>query len=343
MLTLKDIAKASGVSTATVSYVLNDGPRSVLPATRDRVQKIIDELGYKPNAAARSLKGVRTATFGVVFPHEGIEPFKNEYFAEVLSGILQVASDRKQVLMLFTGMSWEEVEENVPTFCDGRCDGFLFLAPPGNSKFLVDLTNRNKNIVLLGTRAWGIPVSTVDVDNVQGARLATRHLIELGHRRIGMITTDESSTSSPERQAGFREEMAAHGLEVDEMLIEQANYNRAQAESASRRLIDRRVEQGLTAVFCAHDSIAEAFIDVATEQGVRIPEQVSVVGFDNLPYTANLNPPLTTIHHPLREIGAIAAKRLLDLIDKPVQEPREHLFDVHLVKRATTCPPSEPT
>ncbi len=339
MVTLKDIARVSGVSTATVSYVLNDGPRSVLPATRDRVQRVIDEFGYKPNAAARGLRGSKTSTFGVVFPHEGIEPIENEYFSGVLSGILSVASARKQVLMLFTGMSWEEVEQNVPTFCDGRCDGFLFVAPPANSRFLVDLSERNKNIVLLGTRAWGIPVATVDADNVLGARLATRHLLELGHRKIAMITSDPRSTSSPERLAGFREEMAEWEVPVDERLVVEGHYNCRKAEDAVLGLLGARKETGLTAAFCAHDCIAEVLARVAAEIGMRVPEELSIVGFDNLPHTSKLDPPLTTIHHPLKQIGATAAHTLLDLVEDPSRDREEKLFEVHLVERGSTSAP----
>ena len=339
MVTLKDIAKASGVSTATASYVLNGGPRGVLPETRHRVQKVIDELGYKPNAAARSLKRVRTATIGVVFPHEGIEAFENEYFASVLSGILGVASERKQVLMLFTGMSWEEVEHNVPSFFDGRCDGLLFLAPPANSSFLVNLANRNKKVVLLGTRAWGVPVSTVDADNILGGRLATRHLIELGHRTIAMITADEKSTSSPERLEGFRQEMAAASIEVNEDLIAAGSYLPKVSEAVVRNLLLKQKDTGFTAVFCAHDSIAETVYTVAADLGIRIPEDLSVVGFDDLPLSSKLNPPLTTVHHPLRLIGATAARRLLDLIDMPSAEHLEQLFDVYILERASTSAP----
>ncbi|MDR3692982.1 MAG: LacI family DNA-binding transcriptional regulator [Fimbriimonas sp.] len=338
MVTLKDIAKASGVSTATVSYVLNDGPRPVLPATREKVQRVIDEFGYKPSAAARSLRRARTATFGVVFPHEGIDPFENEYFAEVLSGVLRIASEHKQVLMLFTGMSWTEVEQNVPTFCDGRCDGFLFLAPPANSTFLLDLAKQNKNLVLLGTRAWGIPVSTVDCDNVLGGRLATRRLIELGHRKIGMITADNRSTSSPERLAGFRSEMADAGIEVDESLIVEGFYNQDGSAASARTLLDRRRETGLSAVFCAHDSVAEALLRVAKRQGVRVPEDLSVIGFDDLGRSARMDPPLTTVHHPLRLIGATAATRLLELVENSSLEVEEQLFDVYLVERHSTAP-----
>lgn len=340
MVTLKDIAKASGVSTATVSYVLNDGPKGVLPETRERVQKIIDELGYMPNAAARSLKGVKTHTFGVVFPHEGIDPFENEYFALVLSGIVSVASERKQVLMLFTGMSWAEVERSVPKFCDGRCDGFLFIAPPANSSFIGQLSERNKKIVLLGTRANGIPVSTVDADNVLGGRLATRQFIESGHKRIGIITGDQRTTSSIERLEGFRLEMAAHNMPVDERLVVLGSYS-PHVEGAAKQLLSERPETGVTAVFCVHDSIAEAVLRVAPSFGISVPEDLSVIGFDDLPLAAKLDPPLTTIHHPLRLVGATAALKLLDLIADPSSEPRERLFDVSLVERASTAAPMQ--
>lgn len=338
MVTLKDIAKASGVSTATVSYVLNDGPRGVLPETRERVQRVIDELGYKPNAAARSLKGAKTHTFGVVFPHGGIDPFENEYFSQVLGGIVGVASERKQVLMLFTGMSWEEVESSVPTFCDGRCDGFLFIAPPANSRFLIDLAAQNKKVVLLGTRANGIPVSTVDADNVMGARLAVRHFVELGHTRIATITGTTDATSSAERLEGYRLEMAAAGIPVDERLVVPGIYS-PHVESAAKRLIAERDQTGVTAVFCAHDSIADAVIKAAVASGISVPKELSVIGFDDLPHTSKLDPPLTTIHHPLRLVGATAALTLLDLIADPKMEQKERLFEVSLVERSTTAAP----
>jgi len=349
VVTLKDIAKASGVSTATVSYVLNNGPRAVLPATRDRVRSVIEEFGYRPNAAARGLKGKRTHTFGIVFPHEGAEPLANEYFSEVLSGILSVASRRKQVVMLFTGMSWQEIEQNIPFFTDGRCDGFLFLAPPANSRFLTQFTNRNRKIVLLGTRAWGIPVATVDADNVLGGRLATRYLIELGHRKIGMVTADPASTSTPERLQGFREEMAAQGIPVDERLVVAGHYAPLVAEAAAERLLTQRGETGVTAVFCAHDTIAEATIRKARQHGLRVPEDLSVVGFDDLPFASKTDPPLTTVRQPLRDIGAAAASMLLELVDDlavddpagddedPEEMPTEQLFDVEVIVRSTTA------
>lgn len=336
---MKDIATASGVSTATVSYVVNNGPKSVLPETRDRILNVMDRLGYRPNAAARGLMGKRTHTFGVVLPHGGIDPVENQYFSAVLGGILDVASERKQVTMLFTGMSWLEVTQNVPLFFDGRCDGFIFLAPPAGSKFLVELAEKKKKFVLLGTRAWGLPVSTVDCENIQGSRLLTRHLIELGHQRIGMITGDAISTSSPERLKGYREEMDANGIKISESWIQVGEYSPAGSEIAARDILARRKALGLTAIICAHDSIAEILYRVAAERGVCIPDDLSVVGFDDLPLAASMEPPLTTVRQPLRSIGASAARILLDYIESDTSEPVERLFDVALVPRGSCGAP----
>jgi len=128
-------------------------------------------------------------------------------------------------------------------------------------------------------------------------------------------------------------------LTVDESMIVVGNYHQLSAEEAVRGLLGNMRESGLTAIFCAHDSVAEVVLHVAVEYGVRVPEDLSVVGFDNLPFCAKLNPPLTSIHHPLRQVGAASAACLLELIDEACPEPREKLFDVYLVERATTAAP----
>lgn len=204
MATLRDIAKACGVSTATVSYVVNKGPRQVLPATRERVLKAISDLGYHPNAHARGLRGLRTNTLGIVFPHSQ-QPFENDYFAPVLSGIVDVATQRRMATMLVTGLSWEEAENSAPRLCDGRCDGFILIAPLRRCHLAQDLMARKVPVVVVGTHPENVSVDTVDADNVGGARLAVEYLIKLGHRKIAIATGDPHSTSSWERLAGYRQ------------------------------------------------------------------------------------------------------------------------------------------
>src|SRR5580658_5243478 len=178
MPTVKDIALRSGVSTATVSYVLNDGPRAVLPATRERVLKAIADLDYHPNPHARSLRGKRTNALGVVFPHRIAQPFENAYFGPVLAGIMDVTTRRKMATMLFTGLEWGEAEFNPSQLCDGRCDGLLVIAPPRQGTWIQDMLNRKAQVVVIGTHVDDAEVDSVDVNNVAGARQALRHLFE---------------------------------------------------------------------------------------------------------------------------------------------------------------------
>jgi DNA-binding LacI/PurR family transcriptional regulator len=338
-VTLKHIAKASGVSTATVSYVINDGPRPVLPATRERVQRVIAELGYQPNAAARSLMRKRTHTFGVVFPHVVEAPMDNAYFAPVLTGILDAATARRQIVMLFTGMSWEDAERSVPLFSDGRCDGFLFVAPPANSGLVARLHKNGTKVVMIGTRALELPVGAVDSDNVRGSMLITQSLIEQGHRKIAMLQGHLTSTSTPERTVGFLKAMNDAGLQVDADLVLPVGYDSKQCFETTRKVLGLPESRRPTALVCAHDSIALTAMEAAQSLGLEVPGDVSVVGFDNLSFTQQLSPPLTTVEQPLRKLSAAAASMLLDLIDGLIDKPSELLFDVHLVVRSSTSPP----
>jgi DNA-binding LacI/PurR family transcriptional regulator len=327
MVTLKDIAKESGVSSTTVSYVVNGEARSVLPATRDRVLQAVHKLGYFPNTAARSLMGKRTRTFGVVFPHAVAAPFDNQYFAAVLTGIIDEATACKQIPMLFTGMSWEEAESKLPLFCDGRCDGFLFVAPPPGSRLVQQMVEQNKRLVLLGTRAPGVAVSTIDVDNFRACRLATNYLLDLGHRRIGIIHADLHCTSIPDRVAGFRAAMTERGIPQTHSPSVCFDHRCDSADESgssykvAHQFLQSPVGASLTAIVGTHD--------------------LSVVGFDDLPFATDVTPAMTTIRQPLREIGAAAVSCLLDRIEGETTGPSEKLFDVHLVERSSTMRPKQ--
>src|SRR5579871_1919671 len=247
--TLKEIARRSGVSIATVSYVVNNGPRPVLPATRERVQRVIDELNYRPNAAARSLLKKRTNTVGVVFPYTAGDIFDNAYFSRVLSGIVDLTTVHHCSTMLFTGMAWEEAELNIPQYSDGRCDGIVLIAPPSPCQLIGELEARNVPLVVIGTRPAGDEWSVVDVDNVEAARIAVGHLFDLGHRRIGLIGGNPRSTSSPEREQGYRKAFAERGVPVDETLVLPAASTLDASEEAWTRLMRRERDRRPTAVF----------------------------------------------------------------------------------------------
>jgi LacI family transcriptional regulator len=346
MATLKDIANMCGVSTATVSYVLNNADRQVLPATRERVLKAAAEVGYQPNAYARALKGFRTKVIGVVFPHETV-PFLNVYFGPILEGILSVTTDLRMASMLFTGFSWEETEQGAQKLFNGICDGFVLVAPRRDSQFARNLLARKVPLVIVGTSTPEFEAATVDADNRSGGRLATEHLLGLGHRKIAILLAaddpaqsrildiEEHASSSFERREGYLDALSSWGIEPDPNLM----VTVSEIEAASKRAVARVLTEGRpSAIFACNDGTAFRAIEVCREMGLRVPEDVSVIGFDDIPVSVMSDPPLTTIRQPMFEIGAKAVEILCDQIDGRASTIHHILEPVQLIKRNSTMP-----
>jgi len=346
MPTLKDVAKMCGVSTATVSYVLNNSDRQVLPSTRERVLKAIAEVGYQPNAYARALKGVRTQVVGVIFPHITV-PFTNVYFGPVLEGIVSVTTERRMATMLFTGLSWEEFEQGAQRLFNGICDGFVLVAPRKHSRLGKDLASLKVPYVTVGGIFSDTAAISIDADNWAGGRLATEHLLALGHRRIGIVLNRESpepgsraeggyhSTSSLEREAGYREALSSAGISLDSDLVATNGHDQAD----SRKAIGEMLLKGKpTAVFACNDGAAFRVVEVCREMAIRVPEDLSVIGFDDIPSAATFQPPLTTIRQPIHEIGARAVEILCDQIDGKTINSGRVSMPVELIQRGSTAP-----
>jgi LacI family transcriptional regulator len=344
MATLKDIAKMCGVSTATVSYVLNNSQRQVLPATRARVLEAIAEIGYQPNAHARALKGVRTAVIGVVFPHITV-PFANVYFGPVLEGVVSVATERRMATMLFTGFTWEETEQSAQRLFNGVCDGFILVAPKYDSQLARDLLKLGVPQVMVGTNPADPRVPSIDADNRAGGKLATEHLLSLGHRQIGIVlgwraprpavpNELEQMSSSLERHNGYLDALQAWGVEPDPGLV----AINCDDELSSKREIARVLrEHRPTAVFSCNDGGAYRTIEVCREMGLHVPEDVSVIGFDDIAMSASYDPPLTTVRQPISQIGAKAVEILCDQIDGKALDVRRVLMEVQLIERRSTA------
>lgn len=346
MATLKDIAKKCGVSTATVSYVVNNSGQKVLPATRDRVLKVVAEMGYQPNAYARALKGFRTKVIGVVFPHVTV-PLTNVYFGPVLEGIITQATERRMATMLLTGFTWEETEQGAEREFSGICDGFLLVAPRRDSKFASDLAKSGVPLVCVGTQVAEPRVSSIDADNRAGGNLATSHLLSLGHRRIAMILTLDNANPSDigkseqhmwsaiQRQHGYWDALKSSGLEVDPDLTATISHDPVSSRSAIRRLLEQHKP---TAVFCCNDGAAYRTIEVCREMRLRVPEDLSVIGFDDIAKSDTFDPPLTTIRQPISDIGANAVEMLCALIDNRAREVEHRVMPVELILRRSTAP-----
>jgi LacI family transcriptional regulator len=328
LVRMEDVARQAGVSVATVSKVVN-GRYGVSAATSARVHQVITELGYEASLGARSLRSARTGILGVLVAE--FEPFS----AELLKGVSAAMGESDYELLAFAGathgetVGWER--RSLRRLGGTLVDGAIIVTPtviePGAAV----------PVVAIDPHTGSHDVPTVDSDNVGGARSAVEHLVGLGHTRIGMIRGREDLESAKLREQGFRQAMADAGLEVDETLLATGSYRAESAVGPARLILDRRDRP--TAVFAANDLMAIRTVEVARELGLRVPEDLSVVGFDNVPESAVAEPALTTVAQPLREIGETALRMLLTLLAGEQLEQTHVRMDTRLVERASTAPP----
>jgi DNA-binding LacI/PurR family transcriptional regulator len=336
MPTIIDVARESGVSVATVSYVLNDGPRAVRPATRQRVLDVVRRLGYHPNAMARGLVRRRMDTLGVLFG--AVEPgvVTNSYAVGVLEGVFLAAAETGHSITLFT-QPWVSAEVSTAPFRDRRTDGVLMIAPLTDSDMLPALAGLDLPLVVISPAVALEGIPSVDVDNVQGARLATEHLLSLGHTRIVHVTGNANQPSVPPRREGFLTAMDAAGIAVTPEHVVTSAYNAGISCESVRRLLTRPVPP--TAIFAGNDVIALAALDAARELGIPVPERLSIVGFDDIPAASLVTPPLTTVRQPLTEIGRKATRLLVARVNGEPVPGRTHLEEPALVVRGSTARP----
>lgn len=337
MATIRDVARESGVSVATVSYVLNNGPRPVREQTRHRVQEAMRRLNYHPNAMARGLVSRRLFTLGVLFGPDRLEAFTDPFAANLLQGALAAAHELGYNITLFT-QPWRNAAQSAPLFRDRRTDGVLLVAPMRNSDMVEGLSGLDLPLVVVSSSGDRPGVPYVDIDNAAGARLATEHLIGLGHERIGHISGDEHLSSVPIRRDAFCKAMRAAGREVRPEYQVSSTYTIGQSYEAIRRLLT--LPEPPTALFAGNDMIGITTLAVARDLRIRVPEQLSVIGFDDVPSAALVTPPLTTINQPLARIGEVATRLLVCCIEKPeTRLPMAHLEEPTLIVRQSTAAP----
>lgn len=304
-----DVAKASGVSKSVVSYVLSgSSTRKVHPDTRARVLEAVEQLGYHPSAVARRLSGMATNTCGIVIAEQEFPFITDPYYSAIIEGIMAVAFERKQDTLLFTGHVGFDVRGSLPIYSDGRCDGLLVLARRFGDEIIDALVAASIPFVLVNDSPSHPGLSWVDAENSASARSAVEYLTRLGHRRIGYFAGDTRTRSSIQRESGFRAALADAGIAVDERWVLPGRFSRASGEERARALFVG--SDAPTALFCANDAIALGAIAALQAMNKSVPEDVSVVGFDDIPAAANADPQLTTVRQPLQEIGRRAADLL---------------------------------
>jgi LacI family transcriptional regulator len=331
----KDVAALAGVSTTTVSFVLNErADANISLETRKRVLAAAAELGYQPHASARGLAGGRSHTIGLVVRQSPEQVAEDALLAETLRGLsLAARAARYRVLV-------EPLGARDGTYGDlirsRGTDGLVVSGPRVDDAELAALGASGAPVVIQGSLP-GAAVPSVDVDNVAAARVATRHLIDQGHRVIGCVTNAPFEyTAARERRDGYLLALADAGIPADDQLIVQANFDAASGRHAMARLLDRG---DVTAVFVASDVVAFGAMAAIREAGKRVPDDISVVGFDDIPLAAYFDPPLTTIRLPAHDLGRAAGVALLDHINGRAVETRT-VLPTTLVIRSSTGPPA---
>ena len=316
--TLSDVARAAGVSPYTVSVVLN-GARSntrVSDTTRKRILDSAADLRYHPNALARSLAKRQTNTLGVLFGVvQSTAALSNAYASGILQGIVAHAAARGYDVLLYTEL-WKDAEQSAARYRDRRTDGVIVVAPLTDMDVVAGLSTLHLPLVAVSAAPDACPegVPNLDVDNGAGVRSAVDHLASLGHRRIAHLTGDANVASVPLRRAAFEGAMAERGLAVPPGYVVPCTYDAHTVPDALPPLLLSRPDPP-TAVFAGNDNIAIAVLEFARRNGLRVPEDLSVVGFDDIPAASQVTPALTTLHQPLPEIGGAAADALLDLLE----------------------------
>jgi LacI family transcriptional regulator len=326
-LTIKDVAALAKVSKGTVSKVLNDG-QGVSASTRERILKLIEDLDYQPNAAAQDLASRRTFNIGVVIPHTGNYSMSSVYWPLLLTGITEQAAAANFNVVLSTARSEENVDSAYKSILRGRrVDGLIVGAEQFGQKQLAELLFKGFPFVMVG-RSPSLSHYYVDVDNAGGARDMTRHLIDLGHRRIVMLAGPEHLLAVQDRVQAFRAAMAEAGLEAR---VRHCSYHAETAGEAIKQLLLDRPRS--TALFVAAGDLVTAGLRVAAELGRRIPSDLALVSFDDHPHYEHFSPPLTAVNQPIHDLGQAAADVLFSLIGgtKPAETSR--ILPTRVVKR----------
>lgn len=334
-VTLHDVAREAGVSIKTVSNVINDYPH-VRPDTRERVQTAITALGYQPNLTARSLRSGKTGAIALALPELSLS-----YFAELADTVIEAAERIGQVVIIEqTGGDRERELQLLTSWRRKMTDGLIF-SPLGMGMDDVASLDVPYPLVLLGERIFDGPTDHVTMRNVEAARAAAEHLIARGRRRIAVVGAHEGEVvgSAGLRLQGYRDALEAAGIPFDERIIAHTTlWHRSNGATAMRDLLSRGVE--FDAVFGLNDTLALGAMRVLQEAGYRVPQDVSVIGFDDLDEAMYSLPSLSTVNPGRVEIAEVAVRSLMKRIDSSdgaAEPPRLHLADFRIVERESTA------
>ena len=329
-LTIRQVAKLAGTSRSSVSRVLN-GHANVSPEVRKQVQKVIAETGYRPDPVARYLSNRRSKIIGLVVPLAIRSLFDDPFFPRLIQGISQSCNAHDYTLSLFLFHAQENDEEFYRRITLERLlDGVVVTATRTGDALIPQLLENQVPLVVQG-RHEDPRVDYVDTDNVTGATAAVSHLLRLGYQRIATVAGPSDSTAAQDRKRGYLDALQARGRPVDDALIVMGDFAQTGGYEAMQRLLPHQPD----AVFVASDTMAMGALQAIRGAGLTVPDDMALVGFDDLPQATMVDPPLTTVRQPIQRMGMLAVEMLIDGLENGAETPRRIVLPTELVIRGS--------
>lgn len=332
MATIKDVAKVAGVSVTTVSRALNGYP-DVNEQTRKKIAQVAKELGYVPNMAARTLVMKKSKTLGLLISGITHSSSKDNFIYEVLCGMNDRSGELGYDLILFSTTPYKQSQKSYQDLCKERgADGLILMGLRTDDPYLQEVVNSSIPTVLIDIPLEGKNVGYVTSDNEAGAKSAVDYLIRLGHRKIAMINGYPFADVSIRRLVGYKAALEEAGLPYEPSLVYDGQFREHIAAEVTYQLLFKHPD--VTAIFCASDLMAIGSIRALEKMGKKVPDQVSVIGFDDIPISQYMSPALTTVHQNIYEMGYQATQLLVDMLEKR-KVKRTVILKTELIERGS--------
>lgn len=333
-ITIVEVAAQAGVSFGTVSRVINNDIH-VKPETRERVLETMHKLNFVANRQARSLAGGKSNIIGMLVPDLG-----TGYIGEIIRGIDAEVGMAGYDLILYTTHRTETKEAGyVANLAQGMVDGLLLVLPRNPAHYTGTLAARNIPFVLIDHQGTGENCAAIGATNWQGAYNATDCMIKMGHRRIGFITGSLDLGAALDRLDGYKTALNTNHLQIDPDLIYEGSFNQPDGYTGANCLLD--LKNPPTLIFASNDVMAMAAMDAVRERGLKVPEDISILGFDDIPQASQVRPALTTVRQPLEQMGRVAVQMLLEILKNSDSRPRRIELPTELIIRDSTAQPKD--
>jgi DNA-binding LacI/PurR family transcriptional regulator len=332
-ITIVDVAKKAGVSKTTVSRILNGNYDNATEETIERVLKVIDEFDYRPNSLARGLKQVKTKVIGIILSN-----LLNPFWVRVLEGVEETCRSKGYSLMICNSNDDPAIEEeHIRSFRLRQVDGIIINPTAQNNSLFQNLIVNHYPLVTINRKIMGISIDSVVMNNVRGAQIAVKHLIEQGKKNIAFLVYPvHGVTPRLERFEGYKQALNDHGMEIRESMIHVVEEKKGAVKEVIKELMSE--DERPDAIFSTNNMMSLEVLEGIKELGLRIPQDIALIGYDETVWSKHLNPPLTTVNQPAFEMGRIATERVIQIVEsKESLEPQLTVLEPDLIIRESSC------